>query len=119
MFRVCLVALGVNRLEYQKFGAQLLNDNMLLISKMSKQLTMFNMSTPTVYPFLLYDIQDYDSQIEEIFSQKWRPGMITEHTFGIHWYNGSDVCKNFLNTHNKEDILSSDLEIAKLIRNIA
>lgn len=97
--------------KYQSVGSSLL---MSMYPKLEKIKTKFNnfanLSMSTVYPF-----NSSEKEIREIFfGNKDVGNYIKEDTIGIHWYNGSNISKEYLNNYDENK--NNNSIISKLIK---
>jgi len=89
---------SLNPSEYQSVGSRLLMrmyPNMNSLLKKHQNLNISNLPMDVVYS---YD----DSKINVLFNTT-DDSLITNRTVGIHWYNGSNISKEFNNLYNPKD----------------
>jgi hypothetical protein len=89
---------SLNPTEYQSVGSRLLMKmypNMDLLLSKHKNIDVSNLPMSYIYS---YD----DSKINMLFNSI-DDSLITDKTIGIHWYNGSNISKQFNNIYNPKD----------------
>lgn len=88
---------NLNPNEYQSVGSRLLMrmyPNTQQILNIHPNLDVSNLPMNFIYPY-------NDSKINMLFNSE-DESLITDKTIGIHWYNGSNISKEFNNQYNKD-----------------
>lgn len=100
----------LNPSEYQSIGSRLLMrlyPNMEILKNKHPNLNFSNLPMNFLYPY-------NDSKIDVLFNST-DESLINEKTIGVHWYNGSNISKNYIN-NNKNISNMEENVISKLIK---
>jgi hypothetical protein len=100
-----------NIYDYQSIGAKILNKHYPCDNTNDDTLKILNIPMEIVYPFEYISLYKLFNDINL--------DMIKDNTIGVHWFNGSDISKNFNNEydHKKKNLNNTITKLIELYEN--